>query len=141
MNQQNLDSQLGVVPPLMGPITPSMMAPVEFTQAIEQFEVPKQLAQAAIDTRSDLFGYGMFKVMSTLGTIMFMKQAYTSMGVIQEYEPWLYQYAQQYLMDMNQISAVAMERILYELQTHDGPQDDVSGISRVLRRITRYLEG
>ena len=139
MNHQNVNSRFGIAQPLMMQMYPTMMSPAEFERSLEQIRLPQQLTQAAMDVRSELFSYAMFKVLNTLGTVMFLKHAYASMGALQDVEPWLHHYTMLYLQDMDRITQITQDRILNELRAYNPHTVGGNGISRTLRRIASHF--
>ena len=71
--QQNVNSHLRVAHPLMVPMQPAMMLPAEFERTLEKFQLPQYLAKRAMDTRREVFNYGMFNVFDSFATVMFIQ--------------------------------------------------------------------
>ncbi len=109
-------------------------------EELEKLKLPQVIAEIAMDARSELYGYSLYKIMSKLAEVAVLKQMYMSMGTLSNIEPLLYQYTQQYLIDMHQITQVTMESIIADLRSFN-PDTKGSSLPNLIQRFKGYLAG
>ena len=109
-------------------------------EELDKLKLPLVMTEQAMEGRAQIFRYGSYQIMSALTEVAVLKHMYSSMGVLSDIEPYLYQYTQQYLIDMHQISQVAMENIIAELRSFN-PDEKGNNLPKLLQRFRGYLTG
>lgn len=100
-----------------------------------------RLAIEALDEQSQIFGYSVFKVITTMNAISVIKQTSKANGMTPEIEIAIHQMSKQYLQMMEQIPTDACNKIVRVLQ--DVPQNPSGGgfLQDVLDSFIRRLPG
>ena len=101
-----------------------------------------QLTINALDEESEIYSYAVYKTLSTVGTMAFLKKASISYRKNSELQAWIEQCINSYLAEMEKIPQEACEKILQVLQ--DVTPDTVSDVGlleEVMAVFSRRLTG
>lgn len=129
----------GQVPPFVIPMHQGSITPTGFGRELDRLQVPLELVKEAIDVRSDIHDYAQFKVATTMASFMMIKQMHAATGLLPIIEPWLMQHAQRYLLDIDDITGVATEKILTALRAYDPAKHGQKGFWDIVNNLMRYL--
>ena len=113
----------------------------ELDRQRDHMEHIANLAMKALDEQSQVFGYAVFKVISTMNTVAVLKQASKANGMTPDIDHTINQLSQHYLQMMEMIPSNACSKIVQVLR--DVPKHPSNGhfLQNVVDNFTRRLPG